>query len=204
MKLSSILLSVLVCAILPASCRDRPYMTKHQPGMTRFNIGEGTYGVPNIQEYSHGCSLTIGRYCSIAPEVTFVLGGEHANRWVTTYPFYAWPELNHLPAPSHSKGNIVVGNDVWIGTKVTILSGVHIGDGAVIAAGSVVTKNVAPYAIVGGVPAKLIRFRVPEHLIEKLQKIAWWNWPDEKIISAMPLMLSEDIERFVSTFSLYR
>lgn len=198
--LYTILLLVLMNAI-PAYARDPSYMTKRNPAYSKYNIGEWTYGAPKIQEYNHGCSLTIGRYCSIAQEVTFVLGGEHAKKWVTTYPFYAaWPELQHLKAPTHRKGDIVVGNDVWIGTNVTILSGVHIGDGAIIGAGSVVAKDVPPYMIVGGVPAKVIRCRVPEHLVAQLLQIAWWNWPEEKVIAAMPLMLSEDIETFCSVY----
>lgn len=183
------------------AARDRYFTINRNPAYSKYNIGDWTYGSPTIKDYQNGSMLTIGRYCSIAQDVTFVIGGEHAKDWVTTYPFGAvWPETSHLPHPVNTKGDTVVGNDVWIGTEALILSGVYIGDGAIIGAGSVVTKDVPPYAVVGGTPAKIIRYRVPEHLIPKLLKISWWNWTEEKILAAMPLILSNDIEKFCSAY----
>ena len=96
-----------------------------------------------------------------------------------------------------SKGDIVVGSDVWIGRGSTILSGVTIGDGAVVAAGSMVTKDVAPFSIVGGNPARLIRMRFDEHTVEKLLVLRWWDWDDAKIGRHLHLMLSNRIDEFL-------
>lgn len=173
---------------------------RHIPLYSNFKIGRGTYGMPKIFDFYQGKGFTIqiGSFCSIADEVTFLLNEGHSTTWVTTYPFYAfWEEGKKFDYPEQ-KGDTIVGNDVHIGYRTLILSGVTIGDGAIIAAGSVVTKNVPPYTIVGGVPAKPIRTRVPEKLITKLQEIAWWNWPEEKISRALPYLLSDDIERFIN------
>ncbi len=100
-----------------------------------------------------------------------------------------------------TKGNIIIGNDVWIGSNVIILSGVHIGDGAVICAGSVVTKDIEPYSIAGGVPAKQIRKRFTDEAVEKLLQIQWWNWEEEEIKKWIPLLSSPDINSFLEKYS---
>lgn len=125
--------------------------------------------------YSWGdAGLIVGKYCSISYDVRFILDdGKHQYNIITSYPF----ENNRITY----RGGIVVGNDVWIGMGVIILPGVKIGDGATIAAGSVVTKDVAPYTIVGGVPAKLIREKCTRHQAQCMQQIAWWNWDEEDI-----------------------
>lgn len=124
-------------------------------------IGDFTYGKPKILYYDASTKLKIGKFCSISDEVTIVLGGNHRYDWVTTYPFSAlykeWPEASGIIGHPASKGDIVIGNDVWIGFGSIILSGVKIGDGAVIGAGSVVTKDVLPYTIAGGNPAVEIK-----------------------------------------------
>lgn len=113
----------------------------------------------------------------IREEVVFLLGGEHRADWITTYPFNAlFGEGAHITGHPSSKGDIVVGNDVWIGYQSCILSGVTIGNGAIIGAKSVVTKDVPPYAIVAGNPAKFIRYRFPQETIDKLEHLAWWDW----------------------------
>ena len=129
-------------------------------------------------------------------------GGEHRVDWVTTYPFSAiWPAVaGHIPGHPKTKGNVIIGNDVWIGMNVFILSGVTIGDGAVVGAGALVSKDVPPYAIVGGNPAKIIRYRFDPQTIKKLLSIAWWNWSDDEIIKAMPFLLSNDISSFVKLY----
>lgn len=160
--------------------------------------GEGTFGVPTIHSWGEGTQLLIGKYCSIAKGVNIFLGGEHRTDWVTTYPFSAlWPEAKHIPGHPKSKGNVIIGNDVWIGALSCILSGVQIGDGAVVGAGALVTKDVPPYAIVGGNPAKIIRYRFDEATIEALLQIRWWDWPKEEISQALPLLLSPDIAGFI-------
>jgi carbonic anhydrase/acetyltransferase-like protein (isoleucine patch superfamily) len=99
------------------------------------------------------------------------------------------------------KGNIDIGNDVWIGREAFILSGVVVGDGAIIGARAVVAKDVAPYSIVVGNPARYIRSRFDEEIIEELLKIAWWNWPIGKIVEAMPIIMSGDIKGFIDRYA---
>lgn len=148
-------------------------------------VGPYTYGKPNIVYYGGEGKIRIGKFCSIAQNVTFLLAGDHRIDRISTFPFNIfsnqWENSKHIKDSVRYKGDIVIGNDVWIGYGVTILAGATIGDGAVIAAGAVVVKDVEPYSIVGGNPAKLIRKRFSEKDIEKLLKIAWWNWKDEKI-----------------------
>lgn len=130
-----------------------------------------------------GDKLIIGKFCQIATGVRFIMnGGNHSMSGFSTYPFAAFgSEWAHVPLDSQSRGDTIIGNDVWIGNSVTIMPGVHIGDGAIIGTNSVVTKNVAPYAIVGGNPATLIRKRFGDKTIESLLKMQWWNWDIQKI-----------------------
>lgn len=179
-----------------------PFFMLENPKYERYRIGEFTYGHPRVVRVDDKTNLIIGKYCSIAAEVTILLGGEHRTDWVTTYPFNVlFPEANKYSGHPASKGDIVIGNDVWIGREVLILSGVCLGNGAVIAAGSVVTKSVDPYTIVGGNPAKTIRKRFSDAEIQALEKIAWWNWDRERIVEALPLLLNSDIQAFISTYS---
>ncbi len=137
---------------------------------SRINVGKKTYGALNIVDHSpDNLRLQIGSYCSIAPNVLFLLGGEHQIRSISTYPFKV--KVFGAQKEAGSKGNIVVQDDVWIGANAIICSGVTIGQGAVIAAGAVVTKNVEPYAIVGGNPASFIKWRFDESLRKKLLSV---------------------------------
>lgn len=138
------------------------FMKGHQD-YALHHVGEWTYGHPNIPRADEAEPLSIGRFCSIASDVTIFLGNEHHVDWVSTCPFAVlFPDEPSLPFPSRTKGRVVMGHDVWIGTGAMILSGVTIGNGAVIGAGSLVTKEVASYSIVGGVPARYIRYRFDE------------------------------------------
>ena len=138
--------------------------------------------------------LIIGKFCQIASGVEFVMNGaNHQMNAVTTFPFYTlegWeqvpPTQNDLPI----KGDTVIGNDVWIGANVTIVNGVTIGDGAVIGANSIVTKDIPPYSIYGGVPAKCIRMRFEQNQIDFLLKLKWWNM-DEEWIRSNSLLFSD-------------
>lgn len=163
-----------------------------------WSIGEHTYGTPTVLELE-SAKLSIGRFTSIAPEVVIVLG-DHRTDTVTTYPFKAlrrhWHTAEHVEADHTSKGDVVIGNDAWIGQGVTILSGVNIGDGAVVAARSVVTKDVPAYSIVAGNPARLIRHRFDETTIARLRVLRWWDWPQEQIDAAIPLLTAPDLEKF--------
>ena len=133
-------------------------------------IGRGTYGGLRIYTDVKGKKLKIGNYCSIAANVVFMLGLEHRMDKLSTYPFMV-KLLKIYRTEAVSKGDIIVDDDVWIGYGATILSGVHIGQGAVIAAGAVVTKDIPPYAIAAGVPAKVMKYRFNEKLIEELLKV---------------------------------
>lgn len=133
-----------------------------------------------------GDKLIIGKFCMIASGVTFIMNGaNHKMDGITAYPFnifgkdwkVAEPKLSDLPY----KGDTVIGNDVWIGTNVTIMPGVKVGDGAIIASNATVTKDVAPYSIVGGNPAKEIKKRFSEQKIQELLEMQWWNWELEEI-----------------------
>lgn len=134
---------------------------------SKIVIGKKTYGEIHITDWSFlDTKLRIGSYCSIAPNVQFLLGGEHQINSISTYPFKVY-EFGYS-REAGSKGDIVVKDDVWIGTNAIICSGVTIGQGAIVAAGAVVTKDVEPYAIVGGNPAKVIKYRFDENIRKKL------------------------------------
>ena len=158
-------------------------------------------GEPNIMWNTHGNQLIIGNFCSIARNFTVYLGGNHNVNWVSTYPFghIHTSTFNTFFAENHpsTKGNVVIGNDVWIGGNVTIMSGVTVGDGAVIANNSHVVKNVEPYSLVGGNPAKLIKYRFTNKQISELLEIKWWDWDDEKINKITHLLCNSDIETFI-------
>ena len=148
-----------------------------------IECGEFTYGRPDVRQWDMTTRLKIGKFCSIGGNVQILLGGEHHTEWLTTYPFDVL--IDNRPTPS--KGDVTIGNDVWIGNNVTILSGVTIGDGAVIANGAVVAKDVAPYTIVGGVPAQFIRAR------ENISS-GWWDLPVGKLAEVIPILLSENVK----------
>jgi len=165
-----------------------------------LQIGRHTYGRPIIHSYKGSEALvTIGAFCSISPGVVFVTGGIHPMDWVSLYPFRALFNLDgkFSDGMPTTNGNIIVGNDVWIGTDAMIMSGVHIGDGAVIAARSVVTRDVQAYTISAGAPATTIRKRFTDYQIEALLSIRWWDWDDERIIDAIPFLSTANISNFI-------
>lgn len=163
-----------------------------------FDIGRGTYGRPKILEWGEGATLKIGSFCSISAGVQIFLGGEHRVDWVTTFPFnILWKEAYHITGHPKSKGNVHIGNDVWIGREAIIMSGVTIGDGAVIGSRAIVTKAVPPYAIVAGNPARIIRMRFDDKTINRLLEIKWWSWDDSQIKKVLPLLLDNKIDVFL-------
>lgn len=163
-----------------------------------MEVGEYTYGFKNIkQNFQHkDAKLIIGKYCSIANNVNVWLGGNHNVDYISTYPF----GLVHMdkfkfrcPNQPSTNGNVTIGNDVWIGANVTIMSGVNIGDGAVLANNSHVVKDIEPYSLVGGNPAKEIRKRFNGGDIEFLLRFKWWDLPVEKINDISMLLCSSNI-----------
>jgi acetyltransferase-like isoleucine patch superfamily enzyme len=180
---------------------DEPFYMNKNKRYAKYHIGDWTYGTPTVFSWREGTKLKIGRFCAIADGVIILLGGEHRIDWVTTYPFSKlFPKAKGFTGHPRSRGDVIIGNDVWIGTDALILSGVEIGNGAVIAARSVVKEDVLPYSIVAGNPAKHIKFRFSESTRDDLQKIAWWDWPLSKIEEAWPLLLSSDIEAFITKY----
>lgn len=156
----------------------------------KVSVGVGTYGGLNVQTASDGPEkLIIGNYCSIGPDVRFILASEHPYKGVSTYPFKVKFGLQSKEAAS--KGSIVLEDDVWVGLGVIINSGVHIGRGAVVAAGSVVVKDVEPYSIVGGNPAKHIKYRFDEPIRKKLMKLDFTGLDREKIINNIDTVYKE-------------
>ena len=147
-----------------------------------------------------GDRLIIGKFCQIASGAKFIMGpANHRISSVTTYPFSVFgrrwseqtpPHLSQLPF----KGDIVVGNDVWIGRESVIMPGVKIGDGSIIGAYAVVTRDVPPYCVVGGNPARFIKKRFHDELIQILLELKWWDFPEEKLVEFLPLLCDPDLE----------
>ena len=158
-----------------------------QKNVASFEVGVHTYGVENIcidRYVGSDSSIIIGKYCSISKGVTIITGGVHPLDWVSTFPFRAKFNIEgkFKDGMPYSNGDIHIGNDVWIGTGVTILSGVTIGDGVVIAANATVINDVPAYALAGGLPCKVIKYRFDKEIIDKLLLLKWWDWDDEKIL----------------------
>lgn len=193
-NLSSFLVTALTCYH-----PDEGYI-QQQKTFNGVPRGKHTYGPePKIQGVPEiAIGSTIGKFCSIAENLQFIMRGSHMMNWTTTYPFREmWKmdvPLNDLP--NHSP--ITIGNDVWIAANVKIKQGVTVGDGAVLATECFVTKDVPPYAVVGGNPAKIIKYRFTEEQIKELLEIRWWNWSDEDIRKAVPLMVSDNVDEFIS------
>lgn len=191
--------------IFPALNSDM--VTYVKPTITNPNIIVGDFTYFSDRDFEshvthhydfYGDKLIIGRFCQIAAGVNFVMNGaNHQMNAVTTFPFYifeGWeesvPSLSELPL----KGDTVVGNDVWIGQNVTILPGVHIGDGVIIGLNSVVASDIEPYTIVAGNPARMIRRRFDEELTALLLEFRWWNLEISEINALIPLLTSSDLE----------
>ena len=158
-----------------------------------MNVGEHTYGANNIRVYdwNQNTEVKIGKFCSIAENITILLGGEHETKFGSTYPFgtgvSTFSDIK-CDGVTKTNGDGIIGNDVWIGNGVTIMSGVTISDGAVIAANSHVVKDVGPYEIWGGNPARLIKQRFSQNIINAMIDIQWWNYDVDKVRSIVHIL----------------
>jgi len=190
-------------------------MVKHK----HIKVGKHTYGVHEnkvfwyVSAYDYKGNyflpnLIVGSYCSVGTRVKFYLGGNHRHDWISSYPFHVKSIHNNtfkslpdkIKGYPHTNGDINIGNDVWIGEGVTVMSGVKIGDGAVIATNSTVVKDVEPYSITGGHPAKHIKYRFTDDVIKKLLEIKWWNMEENKLDKLIPYMVSNDIDLFFKKY----
>lgn len=199
--------------------RSNDYQTIYLKNViTRDNIKVGDYTIYNdyyndprnfeknnvLYQYPvNNDKLIIGKFCSIACKAKFLMtSGNHTMKSLSTYTFPIFYEewgldVSYITDAWDNKGDIVIGNDVWIGYDAIIMSGVKIGDGAIIGTRAIVTNDVPPYTIVGGIPAKVIKKRFSDDIILKLLKIKWWNWPDEKIQANIQYIQSGNIDKLV-------
>jgi acetyltransferase-like isoleucine patch superfamily enzyme len=167
--------------------------------LPKITVGYGSYfaAPPEIVAVGSKTQITVGRYSSIALGCRFIVDAEHNPAWVTTSPP---PEV--MAGHNATKGDISIGNDVWIGAHATILSGVTICDGAVVGACAVVAKDVPPYAVVIGNPARIAKYRFEEDTIASLLAIRWWDWPPEKVAANKELLWSSKIDEFIERQSV--
>jgi acetyltransferase-like isoleucine patch superfamily enzyme len=173
-------------------------------------IGKWSYGNPTIYRWDWESKIIIGNFCSLGPDICFYIGGNHRLDWISTSPLPAdqfskvFKEANKIDNFSKSRGNIEIGHDVWIGGRSTILSGVKIGTGAVIAAGSVVVNDVEPYTVSGGNPNKEIKKRFDDDTIKKILSTEWWLMRDQEIDILSKYLLSNDIKNFFTHVDLVK
>lgn len=195
----------------PLKDYDKLVFLKNFVKAANIFIGDYTYfddrrhGPENFEEYNvlynydfSKVKLVIGKFCAIAAETKFIMTGDHKLDAISTYPFpifgHGWEEaFNILDLPV--KGDIIIGNDVWLGYDSLVKNGVTIGNGAIIAARSVVIKDVPAYSIVAGNPAKVVKMRFNDPTIQRLEKIAWWDWNIEKINKNLKLICNLDIDQ---------
>ena len=176
-------------------CRDDPWLAKYE-------IGEWTYGRIKVLAWGDNPKLQVGRFCSLGSGTTIFLdNGEHNPAHVSTYPLrLALPKLRSSAPDVTGKGSVGIGSDVWVGDASTILSGVRIGNGAVIGTRSVVTKDVPAYAIAVGNPARIVRMRFTPAQISALEQIAWWDWPFDRIQEAAPWLMASSLDNFIMKY----
>lgn len=178
-----------------AFIRDSRELSARYP---QYRIGRGSYGPLEIETFGDTGTVSIGAFCSFAKGVCVLLGGEHRSNWITTYPFdRKYFFASGAPHSTYSRGDVVVGNDVWVGRGALILSGARIGNGAIIGAHALVRGDIPPYAIAVGNPARVVRYRFEAHVIQKLEKIEWWNWDDERIRDQLPRLMAEPMDDVV-------
>lgn len=196
----------------PLENYDRLCFLKNVVKNPNIIVGDYTYydDFENVENFEKnvkylfdfvGDKLIIGKFCMIASDVKFIMNGaNHMTDSLSTYPFAIFGKgwENAMEGKAYpKKGNITIGNDVWIGYNATIMAGVTIGDGAIIATNSTVIKDVEPYSVVGGNPAKEIKKRFSKEVITKLLKLQWWNWDIQKITKNIQNLTDNEIENLV-------
>jgi virginiamycin A acetyltransferase len=195
--------------IFPLNGYERLCFLKNIVKNPNIEVGDFTYydDFENVENFEKnvryhfdftGDKLKIGKFCMIASDVTFIMNGaNHLTEGISSYPFavFGGDWTSAMEGKTYpNRGDIVVGNDVWLGYKSVVMSGVKIGDGAIIGAYSVVTKDVPPYAIVGGNPAKIIRKRFSDSDIERLLKLSWWHWDFDKVSRNVQHLTGNNLE----------
>jgi acetyltransferase-like isoleucine patch superfamily enzyme len=186
---------------------------------SRFEGYNYLYGRSTVVDASLGCftyvanarvvNTNVGRYCSIGPEALVGGLGRHPTHWMSTHPvFYSQAKQAGITFAKEDgfveKGLVTIGSDVWIGARAIILDGISIGDGAIIAAGAVVTTDIEPYAVVGGVPARVIRFRYNQEIVERLMKLRWWDWSIDELRQVAHLFKDDDVSAVDRLEMFYR
>ncbi|PCJ70534.1 MAG: chloramphenicol acetyltransferase [Rhodobiaceae bacterium] len=183
---------------MPLRRRQEPsILMSGNPAYENYEVGRWTYGRPKVMVWNPENNLKIGNFCSIAADVCILLGGEHRTDFISTYPFGEFLRQDLGSRHEWSRGDINIGNDVWIGRGATICSGVTISDGAVIGAHALVTRDVGPYVVAAGNPAKEIRRRFDDETITKLLAIKWWDWSDDHIRAEADTLMSNDQKQFL-------
>lgn len=200
LRISKKLINILESFLIKLKRKTTPgiIFTSKDKEYKDYEIGEYTYGFPKIIKYDNNSKLKIGKFCSIAQEVRILLGGEHYLSRISTYPLKTL--FNQQKKDNFSKGNVIIGNDVWIGYGATILSGVIIGDGAVIGANAVIAKSVEPYSIVVGNPGKEIKKRFDNKTIKTLLELKWWDWDTKKIKNNLNLLTNSPNLKAIKKF----
>jgi len=167
-----------------------------------YVIGEASYGMPIVHDNYESTSLKIGAYCSIASNVQIFLGGQHRSNWASNYPFPFFFEMDAKYREEYtregSRGDVIIGSDVWLCANCIILSGVTIGHGAIVANGAVISRDVPPYAVMAGNPAKQIKWRFDEITRNSLLEAAWWEWPKSEVKQILDKICSADLTDFLN------
>ena len=191
--------------------RDVTQRYEYTLGASQIVIGRFTYGIEKkrILQWNEGANLFVGSFCSIAGGGAIYLGGGHRSDWITTFPFghIFQQELGVPRVPGHpiSNGDVLIGDDVWMGENATVMSGISIGSGAVIASNAHVVRSVEPYSIVGGNPARHIKFRFPDEIVSRLLKLRWWDLDLQEIRELAPMLCkSPSIDSLDGLIDRYR
>ena len=178
------------------------------PSNHHLILGDFSYcrGINILDVINDGSiKVEIGKFCSLAQNINFMLGADHQAGWSTTYPFNRLLGCDEKDNSNVvSKGSITIGNDVWIGADATVLSGVHIGDGCIVGNHAVVTKDVPPYSVIVGNPGRVVKQRFPKDKQDKLLEIKWWDWDLQMLFDALPLVQSEDIESLYTFWKTHK